>query len=635
MPSSLSRLSSNSSSYGQGAVAIQETVTSVREDVVSDSCTETAYLTIADEELRHSIISEWEVAMSTARLSELVCAVCGRRTAPEHVTLVKPARVDLSKLRNDGLPAKLLPMSYNLQAYEGAILHPKGLTNVSIRADLRICCDCLRELNDNRLPKFALANWLYYAHERLPVEVQRAFRESTQVERILVSRARASTISFRFSDMKGHALYGTRPEASQRFVKGNVAIHPQDAPHLSEVLPPGNDVLRDTICAVFVGEHKPTKENIEKLGPVLVRKSRVKTMIDFLVSENPMYALSESFRGFSQENLDGLFGEGTQHQNEGVPCSIEIGHIQLSDAVAGATEGYIPGENDGPASDDHDILMETVGYTDGDDSPVSTREMALKALSHCLRKGRFVQSQAGSRFVPDFENEQLLSWLFPHLDPWGIGGFHSKRRLVPLTLDEQLKYLLTIDDPLFRDDPNFAFIYFNIRQKRMVVQSVSFRVPASQRDDVIRKLMAVDINVLDRLIDKFKSNPRYKPENADERGILQLLMRVNTVSHDLPGSNGYKIALRNQIRALINHIGTPTLFITLNPSDRDHPLVRLYAGEEIDIEDSMRGIELSRWQRTVLAARNPSACARFFDTMIRNFINIVLRFGRSSRGLFG
>ncbi|KAI0359239.1 hypothetical protein OH77DRAFT_1395328, partial [Trametes cingulata] len=614
---------------------MQERDTSVDRAAESGSRAEAAYLTVADEELRRSIIGEWEVAMSMARLSELVCAVCGRRTAPEHVDLVKPAKIDLSRLRNNALPAKLLPDSYNVQAYEGAILHPKGLTNINIRSDLRICRDCLRELNDNRLPKYALANWLYYAHDRLPPKVQRAFRESTQVERVLVSRARASTISFRFSEMKGHALYGTRPEGSQRFVKGNVAIHPQDAPHLSEVLPPGNDVLRDTICAVFVGENKPTKDNIEKLGPVLVRKSRVKTMIDFLVSENPMYAVSESFRGFSQENMDSLFGEGTRHQDEGIPCSIEIGHIQFSDAVAGATEGYVPGENDGPSSDKDDMLMETVGYTDGDDSPVSTREMALKALSHCLRKGKFIQSQAGSRFVPDFENEQLLSWLFPHLDPWGIGGFHDKRRLVPLTLDEQLRYLLTIDDSAFRNDPNFAFIFFNIRQKRMVLQSVSFRVPASQRDDVIEKLMSLDVNVLDRLIDKFKSNPRYKPETQEERGILHLLMRVNTVSHDLPGSNGYKIALRNEIRALINHIGTPTLFITLNPSDRDHPLVRLYAGQDINIEDSMHGIELSRWQRTVLAASNPTACARFFDTMIRNFISIVLRFGRPGRGLFG
>ncbi|KAI9070104.1 hypothetical protein FKP32DRAFT_1542567, partial [Trametes sanguinea] len=90
--------------------------------------------------------------------------------------------------------------------------------------------------------------------------------------------------------------------ASQKCIKGNVAIHPQDSTSLSSVLPPSRDEIHDTICAVFVGENKPTQENIEKLAPMLVRKSRVKTMIDFLIDNNPKYAVSDTFRGYSQAN---------------------------------------------------------------------------------------------------------------------------------------------------------------------------------------------------------------------------------------------------------------------------------------------------------------------------------------------
>ncbi|OSD02450.1 hypothetical protein PYCCODRAFT_1367474 [Trametes coccinea BRFM310] len=233
---------------------------------------------------------------------------------------------------------------------------------------------------------------------------------------MLVSRARASHISYKFSELKGHPLYGTDPRVSQRCVKGNIAIHPQDATHLNDVLPPGNDVIRDTICAVFVGESKPTAENIAKLHPVLVRKSRVKSMIDFLITQNPHYSPDGNFKGFDQANLDALFGDGTAQVEEGIPCAMEIGHIQSNDAIAGSTEGYVPGQDAMPSSDG-DILTETVGYTDGDNSPVDYGSMTRKALMHCLHQGRFVQSQAGSRFVPDFENSELLSWLFPHLDP--------------------------------------------------------------------------------------------------------------------------------------------------------------------------------------------------------------------------
>ncbi|KAI0359351.1 hypothetical protein OH77DRAFT_1395674, partial [Trametes cingulata] len=597
--------------------------------------TDTAFLDIADQELRRAIITEWERTMSTVNLTDVVCAVCGRSTPCSNILFVKPRKVPLHMLANLNLPEILQPMTYNRAAYDGAILHPKGLLDTEQRGDLRICQECRKPLLQKRLPRFALANWLYYAHERLPTEVGEAFRGATHMEKTLIARARASTISFKFSELKGHALEGTPSAVSQRCVKGNVAIHPQDATHLNQVLPPGNDIIRDTVCAVFVGETKPTKETIEKLRPVLVRKTRVKTMIEFLTLHNPHYKVSTEFRGYSQRNMDDLFGPGTRTVEEGVPCAMEIGCIAANEVLEAATDGYVPGSEAVPGPDDSGMLMETVGYVESDDSPMNYRDMSMRALTHCLNGGTFIQSQAGSRFIPDFENASLLAWLFPHLDPWGIGGFHEKRRLVPLSMDQQLKYLLAVDGSPFKEDPDFAFVYYNIQQKKAVLDSVTFRVPESQRKAVVGQLLKVNVKTLESMTQAFASDPHYTARNEEEAAILKLLIRVNTVAHDLPGSNGYKVMLRNQIRALINHEGTPTLFVTLNPSDRDHPLVRLYAGHEVDVEDHMRGEELSRWQRSIIAANHPSACARFFNTMISNFIRIVLRFGLPGRGLFG
>ncbi|KAH9855863.1 hypothetical protein C2E23DRAFT_948009, partial [Lenzites betulinus] len=594
-----------------------------------------SYLDIVDSATRRAIIIEWEEAMSAASLTNLVCAICGRLTPPTLVTYENPHTLSLSLLRNDHLPTYVLPITYNRDAYSGAILHPKGLVNTESADNILVCNECGKDMKNEVLPKYALANWLYYAHDRLPDEVATAFQESTQMERMLIARARASTISFKFCQMKNHYLYGTDPSVSQSCVKGNIAIHPQDAAHLNDVLPPGNDAIRDSVCAVFVGEQKPTLRNIEKLGPVLVRKSRVKSMIEFLLRHNLSYRVSEGFRGYSQRNMDNLFGEGTSAKEVGIPCSMEIGHIRSSDAVEGATEGYIPGQNEFVPSPGDDMLIETVGYTDGDDSPVNLDSMQRTAVAHCLHGGRFVQSQAGSRFIPDFENSELLSWLFPHLDPWGIGAFFHPDRERKITLEQQLKYLLMVEGSPFRNDPDFAFVFYNIRQKKAVLDSVTFRVPESQRDDVIQKLLAIDTQKLDALTARYTEDPRYRPQGEEELAIVRLLSRLNTVSHDLPGSNGYKVMLRNQIRALINFQGTPTLFVTLNPSDRDHPLVRLYSGHEIDAETVLRGEELSRWDRSRLAASNPSACARFFHKMISQFVHTILRFGRSGNGLFG
>ncbi|KAI0328315.1 hypothetical protein GY45DRAFT_1255266, partial [Cubamyces sp. BRFM 1775] len=586
-----------------------------------------AYLDIADPELHRAIIAEWEQTMSLSALKTLVCAICGKCTPPNGITLEEPDNIDFSLLRNDALPEHVLPVTYNRHAYGGAILHPKGLRCPEIRGPLQVCKSCRTALSKSRQPRFALSNWLYYGHECLPEEVKAAFDASTHLERQLVSRARASRISYRFCELKGHSLYGTDWASSQSCVKGNIAIHPQDATHLNDVLPPHNDVVKDSICAVFVGETKPSYKNIRQLKPILVRKSRVRTMINFLTRHNPMYKTDTAFRGLSQHNLDNLFGPDTAGVDEGIPCAMEIGHIARNDAVEGATSGYVPGEDDEPSGmPGEDMLIESVGYTDGDHSPVNYNEMTMKALSHCLKSGRFVQSQAGSRFVPDFENSQLLSWLFPHLDPWGIGGFFDERRGPGnrLSLEQQLKHLLTVEGSPFRNDPDFAFVFYNIKQKKAVFDSVHFGVPAKQRENVIRDLLQVDAGILDGLMQQFAKHPHYKPKDGKEVSIMRLLSRVNTMSHDLPGSNGYKIMLRNQIRALINHVGPPTLFITLNPSDKDHPLVKLYAGEEIDVDTEMRGEALPRWQRIIRAARNPSACAQFFDKMISGFIETIL-----------
>lgn len=87
----------------------------------------------------------------------------------------------------------------------------------------------------------------------------------------------------------------------------------------------------------------------------------------------------------------------------------------------------MPRERAVPPSDEDGLALENVGYTIGDYSPHSYIQMKLKAVTHCLQGGKFVASQLDSRPIQDFDNTQLLSWAFPHLDLWGIGGFHDPR----------------------------------------------------------------------------------------------------------------------------------------------------------------------------------------------------------------
>ncbi|KAI0697955.1 hypothetical protein C8T65DRAFT_582249, partial [Cerioporus squamosus] len=606
----------------------------------------TSYLPVVDDALRRFIIEDWQRTVTSDKLVLVPCAVCARRTRRDDIALVNPADFDLSLLRNDALPQAVLPTTYAFELYDRAILYPDGMSDPWTLAPLSMCSECEGEiLRRTKMPRLCLANWLYYGLDELPYNVSEALAVSTHVDRLLIARARTSRLSFRFKQSPNappgdadepHPTDPRRP-VPQKYVRGNVLVMPQNSTQLNNILPPSSSVIRDTVCAVFVGRSKPTAETIHKLKVLLARKSVVKTLIEFLVARNPYYAADdETFFGLSQANLDALFPVQEDEADAGVPSAMEIGFISDNAAIQASTADYTTRNNDDDAPADPEcLLMENVGYTSGDESPVSYREMKMRALAHCLNEGRFVWSKAGDKYVPDFHNPALLTWLFPHLDPWGIGGFHHPGRARAVSMEQQLKYLLQLDDARFECDPDFAFVYFNILQKKSVCDSVRFRVKESQQRRIVAALLALDKTLLENVIHRLKHDPLYKPSTPEELNMLTLIDSVGTILPNIPGTTGYKLSLRNEIRALVNFQGTPAFFVTLNPSDVHHPMVRLYAGEEIQLDDAAVGEELSSWQRKLLVAKNPGACARFFHTMISKFINVILRYGRAENGLLG
>ncbi|KAJ3015808.1 hypothetical protein NUW54_g948 [Trametes sanguinea] len=62
---------------------------SVQSTFTSDN-NEFEYLSIPSDDLKRSIIAEWELAMTTSNIKETVCAVCARRTPPSHIHAVPP-----------------------------------------------------------------------------------------------------------------------------------------------------------------------------------------------------------------------------------------------------------------------------------------------------------------------------------------------------------------------------------------------------------------------------------------------------------------------------------------------------------------------------------------------------------------
>ena len=106
--------------------------------------------------------------------------------------------------------------------------------------------------------------------------------------------------------------------------------------------------------------------------------------------------------------------------------------------------------------------------------------MKACALAYVLDHKQFLNSQAGSKYIND-NHLGLLAYLFPHLDPWGIGGFHhpSCQKTQRLSFDVQVRCLLRQYHSPFARDASFPFVCWNIMQKQAVSRNSFFSMKAS------------------------------------------------------------------------------------------------------------------------------------------------------------
>lgn len=599
----------------------------------------TIFPSCSSDSRKADIIREWQQCLNMSYLRQCVCAACGQDTATGEIITVQSDQVKLSLLQNRCLPHAVLPKTYNLLAYDGAILHPNGLHDINKLGDIDLCRSCCQDLLDRGVqPLDSLANFQYYGIDELPAEVKNAFAHSTMFDILMVARSRATRITHLYSQKPNSSIWGTDPRNSQGYSKGNVAILPQDSVSLRRVVPPNKSEIERAMCALFTGgKTKPTRENIARLSPVLVSKTRIRTLIDFLLEENPWYI--HSGMTFSSNNLADLFPSVEGDNEEGVPSGVDICHLSDPSTEADAgTIGYTDRHTLAEANDELDednLFMDAVGYVVGDDSPDSYHRMKAEALAWALDKKKFIRMQSGSMLLTD-KDPGMLTYLFPNLDPWGIGGFYQSARTPAqhIPFERQVRNLLRQHNSPFQKDPSFAYVCWNIIQKREVNLHANFKASATHRDSIARDMVELAPDLTD-LIVKWTADNQMKPTTTQEKKASRLLNRLKLITRDVKGSAGYKQCRRNEIRALIKTYGTPALFLTLNPSDLTHPLVGVYGGLEPSVWRAMSGNQRARF-----VAGNPGAAARFFDTMIRNFVDIVLRPGKSNRnpmlqGLFG
>ncbi|EGN93473.1 hypothetical protein SERLA73DRAFT_163520 [Serpula lacrymans var. lacrymans S7.3] len=283
-------------------------------------------------------------------------------------------------------------------------------------ADLRRTI--IEDWQDYKQPLDSLANFQYYGVPQLPPDIDNVFTNATLYDIMMISRAFATKILHLFALECSNPAFGGNIATSQKFVRGNVAVLPQDSVNLQFVLPPTRSVIADAMCALFVRwKTKPTRENIASLRPVLVSKRRARTLIDFLVNHNVWYKIAGLT--FLEENLSDLYPEDENDVDESVPTAVEICHLDGSHGLAAATSDYADRRTfhaADPQPELHEMVMDIVGYASGDYTPQNHKMMKAEALARVLDGSQFLKMQAGSNFINE-RDPGLMSYLFPHLDP--------------------------------------------------------------------------------------------------------------------------------------------------------------------------------------------------------------------------
>lgn len=102
------------------------------------------------------------------------------------------------------------------------------------------------------------------------------------------------------------------------------------------------------------------------------------------------------------------------------------------------------------------------------------------------------------------------------------------------------------------------------------------------------------------------------------------MREVKFVSRDVPASTSSWLNMRNEMRAMVNELGLPSFYVTINPADVYNPLVKFLAGSDIDIDNLLLEQVPNPVDQSILIANNPAVAARFFNIFLKAFISCIL-----------
>ncbi|PPQ76590.1 hypothetical protein CVT24_013026 [Panaeolus cyanescens] len=403
---------------------------------------------------------------------------------------------------------------------------------------------------------------------------------------------------------------------SQRALKGNIIIFPQDPSEIATSLPvPPHDVARH-VCIVFIGSSNPSREwLLEKAKPLLIRPDVMRPALMWLKAKNPLYRHIQT----DFQLLQSLPAESV--------LPVDIHRYGNMASFVKFTSDYDPSSN---VRHDDDVYEDSIEFERTcipESADVTTpANMRVAAAVHLKQGGSFLPVPHSSRPCNEFKNTSLFPMIYPTLYPYGIGGFENEMRTVPVSIHRHIQLLLNYADDRFQVHHSFMFTVFNILQRRQVLLHTHNRVQNRQFRDFAQRFSSVSAEAVAEYAEKMKDSSSHFDSTEQDQLISRLLSEINIVTQNVSGTPAAKKKLRNQLRALILQKGLPTFFITLNPADIYNPILSFLSGRQIDPENMQEADIPQYFEQARFIARNPVVTAKFFDMYMRAFFDHLLTY---------
>ena len=202
------------------------------------------------------------------------------------------------------------------------------------------------------------------------------------------------------------------------------------------------------------------------------------------------------------------------------------------------------------------------------------------------------------------------SYLGPTLFPYGQGGFEDLQQVTPLSFKHQVKHFFSLANRRFQEHYSFLFTVFNILQRRAILLQTSLKVKHSSFDHFSQEFNTISSTTIQRMCDRLSQSDEafvFKSATPEEHQVLRLLKEVNVINTHVPASSAARVAMRNEIQAMIMSKGLPSFYITINPADVYNPLVNFLAGAARGMEESLSWrVGVSSKMASLWVYRSPS-----------------------------